>query len=123
MKIALPVDENSTTSPVCVSFGRTAFFMIFNTENKNTEFINNTAASSQGGAGIKAAQLLADSGADVLITFRCGENAEQVLTPAGVKLYKAVEGTASFNIQKFQSGELSPLNEIHKGLHNQGDIQ
>lgn len=118
MKIALPVEEKSLNTPICVSFGRTPLFVMFGTENGEYEFIDNSAASSQGGAGIKAAQLLADAGADVVITIRCGENAAEVLKPAEITLYKAVDGTAYDNIEKFKLGELSLLNDIHPGFHN-----
>lgn len=118
MKIAIPVEEKTLNTPVCVSFGRTPLFVMFDTENGEYEFIDNSAAASQGGAGIKAAQLLADAGADVVITIRCGENAVEVLKPAEITLYKAVDGTAYDNIEKFKLGELSLLNDIHPGFHN-----
>ena len=120
MKIALPVEEKSLNTPICVSFGRTPLFVMFDTENDTYEFIDNSAAASQGGAGIKAAQLLADNGANVIITIRCGENAAEVLKPAEITLYKAVDGTAFDNIEKFRLGELSLLNDIHPGFHNHG---
>ncbi len=120
MKIAIPVEEKTLNTPVCVSFGRTPLFVIFDTENGEFEFIDNSAAASQGGAGIKAAQLLADKGAKAVVTFRCGENAAEVLNPAEIKLYKAISGTASENIEKFKAGELSLLNDIHPGFHNHG---
>ena len=120
MKIALPVEEKILNTPVCVSFGRTPLFVIFDTENGEFEFIDNSAAASQGGAGIKAAQILVDKGAKAVITFRCGENAAAVLKPAEIMLYKAVDGTAFDNIEKFRLGELSHLNDIHPGFHNHG---
>ena len=120
MKIALPVEEKILNIPVCVSFGRTPLFVLFDTESGEYEFIDNSAAASQGGAGIKAAQLLADNGANVIITIRCGENAVEVLKPAEITLYKAVDGTAFDNIEKFRLGELSLLNDIHPGFHNHG---
>ena len=120
MKIALPVEEKTLNTPVCVSFGRTPLFVIFDTENGEFEFIDNSAAASQGGAGIKAAQILVDKGAKAVITFRCGENAAAVLKPTEITLYKAVDGTAFDNIEKFRLGELSLLNDIHPGFHNHG---
>ena len=120
MKVAIPVEEKTLNTPVCVSFGRTPLFVMFDTENGEYEFIDNSAAASQGGAGIKAAQLLADKGAEAVITFRCGENAAEVLKPAEITLYKAVDGTAYNNIEKFKLGELSLLNDIHPGFHNHG---
>ena len=58
MRIAIPVDEKNIDSSVCVSFGRTPYFLIYDTDSKNSEFIDNSAAASTGGAGIKAAQTL-----------------------------------------------------------------
>ena len=34
MKIAIPVDEKSLESNVCVSFGRAPYFLIYDTESK-----------------------------------------------------------------------------------------
>ena len=123
MKIALPVEEKTMNTPVCVSFGRTPLFVIFDTESGEYEFIDNSAAASQGGAGIKAAQLLEDKGVKAVITFRCGENAAGVLKPAEIALYKAVDGTAFDNIEKFKVKELYLLDEIHSGFHNHGGKQ
>lgn len=121
MKIAIPVDEKSAQTGVCISFGRTPFFLFYDTETKQSEFFDNSAAASQGGAGIKAAQSLADNRADVLLTPRCGENAANVLKAADIKIYKTAGGSAMENIQAFMDGKLSVLEEIHAGLHNHGD--
>jgi predicted Fe-Mo cluster-binding NifX family protein len=34
MKIAIPVDEKTLESNVCASFGRTPYFLIYDTETK-----------------------------------------------------------------------------------------
>jgi predicted DNA-binding protein (UPF0251 family) len=72
MKLIVPVESKSLNAPVCPSFGRTPLYVLFDTENGNHEFLDNAAAASQGGAGIKAAQMLVDSGAEAIITYRCG---------------------------------------------------
>lgn len=120
MKVIIPVESKCLNAPICPSFGRTPLFVLFNTENDEHEFIDNTAAASQGGAGIKAAQILVDKGAEALITYRCGENAAEVLNPAGIKMYKAQDGTVEENIAKLKEGKLSLLTEIHAGFHNHG---
>jgi len=61
MKIAIPVDEKSLESNVCVSFGRAPYFLIYDTETKESIFLDNGAAASTGGAGIKAAQTIVDN--------------------------------------------------------------
>ncbi len=60
MKIAIPVVDASMDSSICVSFGRSPYFLIYETESKESLFIENSAAESQGGAGIKAAQIIVD---------------------------------------------------------------
>lgn len=117
MKIAIPVDDASMDTNVCISFGRTPYFLIYDTESKDATFLSNSAAASQGGAGIKAAQLILDQNAEVLLTPRCGENAAEVFNAANIKIYKTNGNQLMQNIQYFENGELPLLNEIHPGLH------
>lgn len=121
MKIAIPTDDNSYDSKVCISFGRTPFFMIYETDTKECVFLDNAAAASQGGAGIKAAQALVDAGVSALITPRCGENAAAVLTPAGIKIYKTINDSIDGTIKAYVDGKLSLLTDIHAGFHNHGN--
>ena len=120
MKIAIPTDENNIKTSVCISFGRAPFFMIYDSETKQADFMDNAAASSQGGAGIKAAQSIVDNKAEVVLTPRCGDNAAEVLAAEGVKIYKTKEGSAMENIEEFLSGNLPLLTESHPGFHNHG---
>jgi len=113
MKISIPVEEGALTAPVCQSFGRTPLFLMFDTETEKHEVLDNSAAASQGGAGIQAAQMLADSGAEVLITYRCGENAIEVLDAADIKTYKAQDGSVAENIAGYKAGVLKLLSEVH----------
>lgn len=119
MIIAIPVDNKRLDSSVCISFGRTPYFMFYNTETKVESYFDNSAFNAQGGAGIKAAQKIVDEGTNVLITIRCGENAAEVLNE-NVKIYKSIQGNAKKNIDAFLNGQLSPLTEIHAGFHNHG---
>jgi len=120
MKIAIPVDDKSIESKVCISFGRTPYFLIYETDTKQSVFLDNNAIASQGGAGIKAAQAIVDEGVNILITPRCGENAAEVLKPANIKLYKTVNDSIEDNIEAFTNGKLSLLDDIHAGFHNHG---
>lgn len=120
MKIAMPVDDKYMESGVCISFGRTPYFVIYDTDTKKSIFLDNIAAASQGGAGIKAAQSIVDEGADVLITPRCGENAADVLKAANIEIYKSIDGSFMDNINAFVEKKLSLLDEIHAGFHNHG---
>lgn len=120
MKIAIPVDENGQKTDVCVSFGRAPYFMFYDTETKNSTFLPNSAAESQGGAGIKAAQLIVDTKASVLLAPRCGQNAAEVLQAANIKIFKTLGTSVRENLQAFEAGKLDILSEIHAGFHNHG---
>ncbi|NMA93145.1 MAG: dinitrogenase iron-molybdenum cofactor biosynthesis protein [Clostridiales bacterium] len=120
MKIVIPVDEKTLDSGVCASFGRAPYFLIYDMETKENNFIDNPAAKSTGGAGIKAAQLIIDNGAKALLTPRLGQNAAEVLEAAEIKLYKSIDAPAGKNIEAFVAGELPVLKEIHAGFHRHG---
>ena len=120
MKIAIPAEDKLISSNVCQSFGRTLYFVVADTGTMEYEVIDNVAASSQGGAGIKAAQSIVDSGAEAVVTFHCGQNAADVLKAADIKILKAVPGTIEEIVQKFKAGELAELTEIQPGQHQHG---
>lgn len=120
MKIAIPAEENRMGSPVSLSFGRTAYYAIVDSKTLEYSFIENPGAQSQGGAGIKAAQTVVDSGAEAVITFHLGQNAADVLKPAGVTILKAVPGNVTDLVRKYVAGVLEELTEIHAGYHNGG---
>lgn len=120
MKLALPVDDKSLDKEVCQSFGRTPYFLIYDTDSEDSVFLDNSAAASQGGAGIKAAQTIVDNGVNALITPRCGENAADVIKAANISIYKSINSSIQDNIKAFKDGKLSLLQDIHAGLHNHG---
>ena len=120
MKIAIPVDEKTLGSNVCVSFGRTPYFLIYDTETKESIFIENSAAASTGGAGIKAAQTIVDNEANALLTPRCGQNAADVIKSADIKMFKTISASVKDNIDAFTNGKLPLLDETHAGFHGHG---
>ena len=113
MKIAVPLDENK--KDVCIVLARAPYFL-FREGGKNT-IVENPAAQAQGGAGIQAAQFLADSGADILITVRCGQNAADVFKEAGMKIYKSVNKAAADDLADLDNGKLKLLTNFHGGFH------
>ncbi|WP_244833912.1 NifB/NifX family molybdenum-iron cluster-binding protein [Clostridium sp. BJN0001] len=105
---------------MCISFGRAPYFLFYNTQTKESVFIDNIAAESTGGAGIKAAQVIADNKVDALLTPRCGQNAADVLKAADIKIFKTINDSIKENIENYISGNLPLLNEIHAGFHGHG---
>ena len=117
MKIAIPVGEINIETNISTSFARAPFFLIYDTESKETLFVDNTAATSRGGAGVKAAQIIADSNVDAILSPRLGQNAANAFKAADIGLYKTNAGSAKDNIDDFISGKLQELDEIHEGFH------
>ena len=120
MKIAIPVEKEEVLEKICISFGRTPFFLLYDTVTEEKIVLENPARNSPGGAGIKAAQFVLDNNIEILITPRCGENAAKVLLGDQVKIYKSQGESVKDNLDMFQKNELSILEEIHPGFHNKG---
>jgi predicted Fe-Mo cluster-binding NifX family protein len=117
MKIAIPVEEKSIKSNINGTLGRAPYFLIYSTITKECEFLDNRAVAELGGAGIRAAQIIADIGVRAVITIRCGENAEKLFRNAEVFVYEAKEGNAEENIAYLVDNKLSLLNEFHSSFH------
>ena len=120
MIVTIPVDGNNMSSCINKSFGRTPYFLVYNTETQQKFFVENSAASSPGGAGIQASQFVVDQKTDVVIAPMLGKNAADVLQGAGLKLYMASGCSIQGNIKELLEGKLELLTQIHSGFHNHG---
>lgn len=110
MKIAVSAKGNTMESQMDQRFGRAASFIIIETETLNYEVIDNKAAGSSGGAGISAAQLVADKGAEAVITGNVGPNAMNVLRAADIKIYKGNVASVKENVELFKKEALEKIN-------------
>lgn len=120
MKIAIPMEEKSINSSICVTFGRAPYFLIFDEDTEEEKYIENPAADSQGGAGIKAAQAVIDEGVEAVILPRLGQNAAEVFEAGKIALYKAEFGSVKHNIELLKNRKLANLTEFHSGFHGRG---
>ena len=118
MIIVIPTNNNNFDSGIGPSFGRSPFYLIFDDSNDEYHFVVNEAATSQGGAGIRAAQFIVDNKADVVLTPRCGENSANVLLVANIGMYKTISDSIQENITLFKEGKLASLSDIHAGYHS-----
>ena len=109
MKIALTSQGTNLDSLIDPRLGRTKGFIIVNSESMEYQYLENTWSSqSARGAGIQAAQVLADEKVAVLITGNCGPKAFTSLKAAGIKVIAGVQGQIRECIEKWQKGELKP---------------
>lgn len=119
MKIAIAVEQKDLTKNINQTFGRAPYFLIYNSEDKASKFVENEAMNAAGGAGIKTSQFLVDQGIDTVICFRLGENAVKVLSSANINLYSAVaDKSVEENINLLLENKLESLVDIHSGYHH-----
>lgn len=110
MKICVSAVAGSLDAQVDPRFGRCSYFVIVDSETMNFETFPNTAARSMGGAGIQAAQIVANKGADVVVTGNIGPNAFQALSAAQIKIVIGASGTVREVVEKYKRGELKETN-------------
>lgn len=109
MKIAVTASHPDASAAVDPRFGRGAFYMVYDTATGAWEALDNAQAQSAAhGAGVKAAERIASSGASVLLTGSCGPRAFEVLTAAGIQVCTGVSGTVEQAVQRFLAGEITP---------------
>jgi len=112
MKIAISSSGENLDSPIDPRFGRCPFFMIVEIEDKkikDSNAINNTAMMQGGGAGITAAQVVGNAGAEAVIAVNYGPRAFGVLSELGIEMYQGVQGTVKENVQQLIEGKLKKL--------------
>ena len=107
MKIAISAAGPSIEDLVDPRFGRCACFLIIDTGTLEFEVIENSSKNLSGGAGIEAAQRVANQGVTHVLTGRCGPNAEKVLSAAGIKIVDGCEGKVREAVERFRSGDVS----------------
>lgn len=113
MKIAVSsMEDKGLESQLSPMFGRCPYFVIVEVEGKeikNSKTIQNTAAAQFGGAGITAAQLVANENVDVVISGAIGPRAFQVFQQLGIKAFRGIPGTVKQNVEAYLEGKLQEI--------------
>jgi len=109
-KIAVCASGNSPSALVDGRFGRCAYFMLWDGKQRVFEAISNSGLELNQGAGTGAAQELLRRGVGILVCNRIGPKAFAVFQRAGVKVYRAGEGSDIETVLKqYQAGELPTI--------------
>ncbi len=117
MKIGISSSGNTLDSPLDPRFGRCACFLIVDPADMRYEAFDNQSAAQSGGAGIQAAQFLADKNVSVVITGHVGPNAVQTLTAAGIEIFAEQQGTVKEVVERYKSGGLKPTTRSTVSSH------
>lgn len=106
MKIAVAARGDGLHEPADPRFGRCTHFVVADTEGGEPFTVPNPGAAAGSGAGIQAAQVVADAGAEAVIAGNYGPNAVEALAAGGIDAYLAIEGTVAEVIEAWNSGQL-----------------
>jgi len=112
MKIAISSTDKGIESNVSDVFGRCPYFIIAEIENQKiekTEVIKNESINQTGGAGISAAQLMAEKNVNAVITENVGPRALDVLKQFSIEIYFG-KGAIKEALQEFIDGKLEKIN-------------
>jgi len=106
MKIAVSATGKDLNAQVDPRFGRCQYFVFVDPETMEFEALENEGLMASGGAGVQAAQMVAQKGANVLITGNLGPNAASVLSASGIKVHLVSGGTVKEVADAFKAGKL-----------------
>jgi predicted Fe-Mo cluster-binding NifX family protein len=110
MKILITARGTEWDSPLDPTFGRSAGFLLADTEaNELTPIDNGQSMTAAQGAGIQAAETAVRAGAEALITGNVGPKAFRVLSAANVPVYTCQAETVRGALDLYLKGELSAV--------------
>lgn len=111
MKIAVTSTGTDLDSPVDPRFGRAAYILIVDSETLDHEVLENQEnVNALKGAGIQAASMVSDKGAEVLLTGFCGPNAFKALKAAKIGVANDAGGSVREAVKAYLDGKL-PLSD------------
>jgi predicted Fe-Mo cluster-binding NifX family protein len=97
----------SPESPVDHRFGRARFFALCDLESGEWAFHDNKQnLDALQGAGIQAAQQVADLGAGAVITGHCGPKAFAALIAGEIAVYQEASGSVKDALDAYRAGSL-----------------
>lgn len=105
VKICVTSEGKNLDALVDPRFGRCRCFIIIDPENMEFEAIENPSGVTAGGAGIQSAQLIAEKGAEVILTGNVGPNAFRTLEASGVKVVTGMKGLVKDCVERYKKGE------------------
>lgn len=107
MKIAVTSKGTALDSEVDPRFGRAAYILVVDSETFEVEVLDNKQnVNALKGAGIQAASLVSDKGAEVLLTGFCGPNAFKTLKAANIGVANDAAGSVRDAVKDYLEGRL-----------------
>jgi predicted Fe-Mo cluster-binding NifX family protein len=117
MKIVVTSDGVDLDVPASPVFGRCQNYIFVDPETMGFEAIPNPAITATGGAGIQAAQLVVEYGAQAVLTGNAGLNAFGVFRAGNVPAFRVQSGTVRQAVEAYKGGLLQPLGGLNVAAH------
>lgn len=114
-KIAVTSEGPTLDARVDPRFGRAAGFVIVDLATMKTEYVDNGGSQVMNqGAGIQAAENVANADAQAVLSGYVGPKAFTALTAAGIQVGQDVDGmTVREAVEKFKAGDVSIASEAN----------
>jgi predicted Fe-Mo cluster-binding NifX family protein len=118
MKVAVTAQGQDFNSLVDPRFGRARYFILVDTETGDFSVHDNVQnLNAPQGAGIQAAQNVANLGAEAVLTGHAGPKAFATLRAAGIAVYTGVSGAVADAISQCRQGKLTPAQQADVESH------
>lgn len=119
MKICITTATTEPPARLDARFGRSPWFTFHDTETGTSTVERNELAGGASGVGAQVAQLVAERGAQAVVTGQVGPSAFAVLKAAGIAAYTTSASTVDEAVELFKAGELeaagAPTGPGHHG--------
>lgn len=118
MRLVITAQGSTLDSPLDPRFGRARSFIVCDTETGASQALDVSANMNLAqGAGIQAAQMAADAGAEAVITGHVGPKAHTALTRGHITVYLCDLATVREALTAFMDGKLEPAREADREGH------
>ena len=118
MKVAVTSKGVQLDSEVDPRFGRAPYIMVVDVDTLAFEAVDNSSnVNAFKGAGIQAATMVCEKGAEVLMTGYCGPKAFATLEAGGVKVVSDMTGTIRDAVAAFNAGKITYSTAANKEAH------
>ncbi|NQT27183.1 diguanylate cyclase [candidate division KSB1 bacterium] len=113
MKICFPVEsDQGLESDVFGHFGSAPLFVVFDSEAKSIDTINNQDLGHEHGM-CNPLQALDGKMVDALVVGGIGAGAINKLNQMGIKVYRALKGTVQDNVTAFENSTITEMTVEH----------
>jgi predicted Fe-Mo cluster-binding NifX family protein len=111
MLIAVSINKPELSSEVSEGFGRSRFFLIYDSDKKVSEIIENPFVFELGAAGIQTARFLIEKNVEALITAFVGLTTLRLFNSMNIKIFQGNNLAADKALELFAENKLTELTD------------